>query len=534
MSEETETERPNILIILADDMGYSDLGCYGSEIRTPNLDRMAQNGIRFTQMYNCARCCPTRASLLTGLYPHQAGVGHMVQDRGFPEYQGYLRDDCVTLAEVLRMGGYRTYMSGKWHVGGPINPLRPETWAVGEPGHPTPRQRGFDRYWGTLGGAGSYFHPHALLDDDTVIHPGSADYDLGYYYTDAISDHAAAMIEETAQANRPFLLYVAYTAPHWPLHALPEDIAHYEGRYRKGGWDALRTARHEELKGLGLLNPKWEISPRDEQAPPWPEVQYKDWEDMRMAVYAAQVDRMDQGVGKIMATLRRLGLEEHTLVMFLSDNGGCAEFLAEDGHTQRYATQTLDGKPIRTGNIPNVRPGGPDTFMSYDLPWANASNSPFRLYKHWVHEGGIATPFVVQWPAVIRGGRIEHMPCHVIDIMATCLEVSGVPYPKEYNGQAITPLEGESLAPVLRGESWLRKRPLFWEHEGNLAVRDGRWKLVRKYPGDWELYDMVEDRTELHDLHHANAAQAERMIRMYHEWAERCHVRDWPLPRPQE
>ncbi len=260
--------RPNIILMMADDMGFSDIGCYGSEIQTPNLNGMAARGVRFTQLYNCARCCPTRASLLTGLYPHQAGIGHMVGNYGIPEYQGYLRDDCVTLAEALKAGGYQTYMSGKWHVGGSYDPLAPETWNPGECGHPTPCQRGFDHYYGTLDGAGSYFHPHAMLEDDSIIHPEGAETG-DFYYTDAISDRAVGMIEDAAQSDDPFFMYVAYTAPHWPLQALPEDIAQYEGRYRKGGWDGLRTARHEEMKGLGLVSKTWDISPRDEQAPPW-------------------------------------------------------------------------------------------------------------------------------------------------------------------------------------------------------------------------------------------------------------------------
>jgi arylsulfatase len=280
---------------------------------------------------------------------------------------------------------------------------------------------------------------------------------------------------------------------------------------------------------MGILSDRWPISPRDEAARPWEDVASKDWEAMRMAVYAAQVDRMDQGIGCILTELRTLGLEENTLVIFLSDNGGCAELLKEDGWSQRYATQTPGGQPIRTGNIPDVQPGGPDTFMSYDLPWANASNAPFRLYKHWVHEGGIATPLVVQWPAVMQAPRIIHGAAHVIDLMATCLDVAGVAYPTSYEGRGITPLEGESLAPALREAGWQRDRPLFWEHEGNRAVRDGRWKLVNKYPGAWELYDMVEDRTELNDLSEVSGPRVKRMTHEYEGWAVRCGVRDWPV-----
>ena len=251
-----------------------------------------------------------------------------------------------------------------------------------------------------------------------------------------------------------------------------------------------------------------------------------------MAVYAAQVDRMDQGVGKIVGRLRELEIEENTLVLFLSDNGGCAEFLAEDTNRKepfRYDVPTRAGRPMRIGNTPKIQPGPADTFASYDLPWANASNSPFRLYKHWVHEGGIATPLIVHWPAAVKSSDIVHQPCHVIDIMATCLQVAGVDYPEEFGGQRITPLEGESLVPLIQGREWQRERPIFWEHEGNRAVRDGSWKLVRKYPGNWELYDMEKDRTELNDLAEKEKGRVDEMVRMYGEWAERCGVLEWPI-----
>ncbi|HEY6740422.1 MAG TPA: sulfatase-like hydrolase/transferase, partial [Actinopolymorphaceae bacterium] len=316
--------RPNIVLILADDMGFSDLGCYGSEIRTPNLDRLAASGLRFMQMYNAARCCPSRASLLTGLYAHQAGIGHMMADHGHPAYQGHLNRRCVTLAEVLRGQGYTTLMSGKWHVGGAYNILESATWRPGDAAHPIPTQRGFDRFYGIVSGAASYYYPRTLMRDDEFIPLETS----GYYLTDAITDNAVQMVE-TAPRDRPFLLHVAYTAPHWPLHAPDELIARYEGTYRKG-WDAVRTARHEELKGLGLLDRGWAISPRDADAPPWEETADQDWEDLRMATYAAQVECLDAGVGRIMEALRRLGLESDTLVMFASDNGGSAEFLAEE------------------------------------------------------------------------------------------------------------------------------------------------------------------------------------------------------------
>jgi arylsulfatase A-like enzyme len=525
-----EQRRPNIVLILVDDMGFSDIGCYGSEISTPNLDALAAGGLRFSQMYNCARCCPTRASLLTGLYPHQAGVGHMVGDGGTRAYQGYLRDDCVTVAEALGAGGYRTLMSGKWHVGGPYQGNRPDTWDPGSAGHPIPVQRGFDQHYGMLGGGGSYFRPPYMVRDDHLIETEGDD----YYLTDAISDEATLMIETAAGEPEPFFLYVAYTAPHWPLHALPEDIARYRGEYRRPGWDGVRTARHEELKGQGILSPEWEITARDVSAQAWGDVEAKDWEDLRMAVYAAQVDRMDQGVGRITGKLQELGITEDTLVLFLSDNGGCAEFLAEESNLKqpfRYDTPTRDGRPMRIGNTPTIDPGAADTFASYDLPWANASNTPFRLYKHWVHEGGISTPLIAHWPNGISASGLAHQPRHVIDLMATCLDAAGVPHPGERHGVAVSSLEGESLLPAFQGRDRERERPIFWEHEGNSAVRDGIWKLVRRHPGPWELYNMERDRTETQDLATSEPGRVQAMVAMYDEWAQRCEVREWPLNR---
>ncbi|MFW6292478.1 MAG: arylsulfatase [Spirochaetota bacterium] len=528
------TARPNIVVVLADDMGFSDIGAFGSEIATPHLDSLAESGVRFTQFYNSARCCPSRASLLTGVDPHVAGVGHMVSDYGLPGYRGYLGSDVVTIAEALRIGGYETMLSGKWHVGGEYHPADEAQWRVaGQPGHPTPRQRGFDHYYGTLTGGGSFFRPPTLVRDDEFIEPDSP----LYHYTDAIGTEAQRMID-TADAERPFFLYLAYTAPHWPLHAWEEDIARYENRYR-GGWDAVRTARHEELKARGIVDDRWEISSRDPSSHPWYDEQYQEWEDLRMATYAAQIEQMDRSIGGVLDAIRRRGDLDNTLVMFLSDNGGCAEFLREDGDINTwpgfYARPTLDGRPVHVGNTPGLRPGGDQTFMSYDLPWANASNSPFRLFKHWVHEGGIAAPFIASWPARLSGG-ICHAPYHVKDIMATCLEAAGVDYPSEYNGNAIVPTTGESFLPAAeqadgRMGVFARSAPIYWEHEGNRAVRDGEWKLVCKFPGTWELYNMNDDRTELRDLAAGEVDRVRRMSADYDAWAQRSNVVHWPVPR---
>ena len=523
--------KPNIIVILVDDMGYSDIGCFGAEIRTPNLDSLAEGGLRFSQMYNSARCCPSRAALLTGLNPHQAGIGHMVADLGVPEYQGYLKENAVTIAEALKADGYSTYMSGKWHVGGDYNLADPNSWTPSAPNFPTPTQRGFDRYFGILAGAGNFYFPKTLMAQDALVPLSDLD---DFYLTDAISDNAVSMIGEAVAQDSPFFMYVAYTAPHWPLHAHEEDIARYEGQYRSG-WEELRASRHEKLKGEGLVDEKWEISPRDVDSPPWDDVDDPDWQDIRMAVYAAQIDRVDQGVGRILTALRSAGADDNTLIMFLSDNGGCAEFLAEDGvmpQPARYGGVNPDGNPVVVGNIPGLRPGGPQTFMSYDLPWANASNTPFRRFKRWTHEGGISTPFIMSWPARIREAGIVHSPVHLIDIMSTCLDAAGASQPTERAGQQTIPIEGESMLPAIDRGDWARERPIVWEHEGSRAVRQGRWKLVSAIGGGWELYDMELDRTELDDLYTRNRSKSRDLERIYEEWAERCGVLPWSVINP--
>lgn len=528
MADTSADRKPNIVLILADDMGFSDLGCYGSEIATPNLNALAAGGLRLTQMYNGARCCPTRASLLTGLYAQQAGVGHMVNKLGDPAYQGYLNDHCVTIAEAFRPAGYRTLMAGKWHVGGQYG-RDPQHWHAGETGYPTPLQRGFDHHYGTLAGAGSYFHPHTLQRDGEYVQPAGDD----YYYTDAIGREAAAMIEQAAEDNLPFFCYVAYTAPHWPLHAFPEDIARYRGSYRQG-WDAVRAARSARQRELGILPAEWTMSPRDAQSPNWESLsaERQDWEDARMATYAAQVARMDRSVGLVLAALRQSGVAQNTLVLFLSDNGGCAELLREDGRNESAPPLTRNGRPVRVGNVPGLLPGPADTYMSYDLPWANASNTPFRLYKHWVHEGGISTPLIASWPGVIPAGGISHSPCHLIDVLPTALAAAGVGHPA--TAGSVLPPEGESLLPLLQGNwGWQRERPLCWEHEGNRAVRHGHWKLVSKFPGDWELYDMARDRTEVHDLADEQPAVVQDLAAVYDTWASHCGVLPWDDIRPQ-
>jgi len=507
--------RPNIVLMMADDMGFSDIGCYGGEINTPNLNRMAAEGLRFTQFYNTARCCPTRATLISGLYAHQAGVGHMMGDYGVPGYRGDLNRECVTIAEVMKSAGYQTFMSGKWHV----------TPAPSTSKHNWPRQRGFEKFFGTIHGAGSFYDPVSLTRDNTPIAPEGDD----FYYTDAIAENAATFIRGSKAKDAPFFIYVPFTAPHWPMHAPPEDIAKYKGRY-DGGWDALRRERHRRMIDMGIVDSRWPLTERDPNAPAWEDVPgaERPWFARRMEVYAAMVDRLDQAVGTILESVRDIDAEENTLVLFLADNGGCAEELRPGSKAYHIPEKTLDGRPVQSGNLRTLMAGPDDTYQSYGLPWANASNTPFRLYKHWVHEGGISSPLVVYWPAGVKArGGLTSQPGHLIDLMATCVDVGGAEYPTVYQGHEITPLEGKSLAPLFAGGEREGHDAIFWEHEGNRAVRQGKWKLVSRYPGGWELYDIEADRTELNDLAPKYSARVERMAAVYERWAARANVVPW-------
>ena len=493
-------KRPNIVLIMVDDMGWSDIGCYGSEIRTPNIDRLAREGTRFTQFYNTARCCPSRAALLTGLYPHQTGVGHMVADYGDPAYRGFLNDRCVTAGEALRQAGYATYMSGKWHVGA-------------EPAH-WPRQRGFDRYFGLISGASNYWrldsNRRMALDDQPYTPPD----DGSFYMTDAFTDYAVNYIEEHRTGERrgdPFFLYLAYTAPHWPLHAHESDIARYRGTYDQG-WDVLRLQRHERQKRMGLVDPQWDLSPRDPKAAAWDSLDDAQKAEFahRMAVYAAQVDRMDQGVGRVLAALEQQGILENTIVLFLSDNGGCHEEIDR--------------------GVAGVPAGGADSFASYGLPWANASNTPLRLFKTYVHEGGIASPLIARGPGV-KPGVVRHDVGHVIDLLPTCLDLAGAAFPETYEGRQITPVEGRSLAPLLGGGRRDEHEAIYWEHEGNRAMRRGDMKLVSAHGGEWELYDLHADRTETRNLARQQPDVVADMQADYQQWASRVGVQPWPEVR---
>ncbi len=496
---------PNIVIVMADDLGYADLGCYGGEILTPHLDRLAENGVRFTQFYNTARCCPTRAALLTGVYPHQAGIGHMVANRGSPAYQGYLDSRSVTIAEALQPAGYTTLMTGKWHVGS-----QPGRW---------PLDRGFDRFFGTPSGGGVYFKESLQIRKNVffVLDQQRVDIPDDFYCTDAFTNYALQFVNDAAQQQKPFFLYLAHIAPHWPLQAKPADIAKYQGKYQKG-WDVVRANRFARQRAMKLVDPNWSLSPRDPRAQAWKDESAKQQRDLahRMAVYAAQIDCIDQNVGRLLATLERHKLLDNTLIFFLSDNGCSAE--GGPGGFRR-------GKPgaaIGTGL----------SYASLGLEWANVADTPFRKFKMNTHEGGIATPLIVHWPeGIARRGELEIQPGHVVDLLPTCLEVAGISYPKQRAGKATLPLAGQSLLPALRGHA-LPPRPLYWEHQGNRAIRVGDWKAVADHKQPWELYHLQRDRTETMNLAAQHPERLNDLRRQWDTWAQSVGVRPWPLKAP--
>jgi len=494
--------RPNIVVILVDDMGWSDIGCYGSEIPTPHLDALAKDGLRFTQFYNTGRCSPSRASLLTGHYPHQAGMGHLDGTfiRGHPGFQAKIASTSVTIAEVLKEAGYFTAMTGKWHLGQ-------------QRGTP-PWKRGFTRSLNLALGA-VHFHNQTGTRGDAKLYLNGAEKALNdpmfgeWYGTDLWSGWGLKFIDEARAEKKPFFLYIAHCAPHFPLMAPEPDIAKFRSKYM-AGWDKLRDERHRRQIAMGLVDAKWPLTPRADDSPAWeavPDAEKKRFDDI-MAIYAAMIHAMDRSVGTLVEGLKQRGAFGNTLILFLSDNGGNAE----SGPNGRYEGE---------------HPGDPHSNIFLGQNWATLNNTPFREWKHYVHEGGSATPLIAHWPAGVSpalNGNLNHQPAHLIDIMATAVELGAAEYPASFNDTAIKPMEGVSLKPALAGKAFARPQPLFFNHEDNRAVREGKWKIVSLRNKPWELYDLSADRTEMHNL---AAKQPERVVAMsaqYEAWAKRTHV----------
>ena len=503
--------RPNIVVVLVDDVGFSDLGCYGSEIPTPNLDKLAAEGVRFTQFYNTARCSTTRASLITGLYPHQAGMGwldHKVepQSKGF---HGRLLPRCVTIAEVLRDAGYFTAMTGKWHMGQ-------------QNGTP-PWERGFMRSLNSR--YGEVYFPHEddrpgtkmLYLNGREIPKDSPEIGKGEWYsTDLFTEWGLKFIDEARAEKKPFFLYLAQGAAHFPLRAPEEVIAKYRGKYM-AGWDKLREQRYEKQKQIGLIDPNWAMAARPPEVAAWEslDAQQQDRFDQIMAAYAAMIDRIDFAMGTLVAGLKERGELDNTLILFLHDNGGNAE-----------------GGPQGMTKGPGAI-GSPQSYVQLGMSWATLNNTPFRRYKHFTHEGGVSTPLIAHWPAGIvasRNGALEKQPGHLVDIMATCVDLAGAKYPAEFKGNKIEPLQGVSLRPGFDGKPLGRTEPIFWEHEGNKAVRDGKWKLVMRHRQPWQLFDMEADRTEQCDLSEVHPEIASRLEATWTAWAQRTYVDEWNGP----
>jgi len=539
----TTKEKPNIIVVMVDDMGFSDLSSYGSEINTPNIDKLATNGLQFTQFYNAGRCCPSRASLLTGLYAHKTGLGYMTaQDYGKPGYRADMNTECVTIAETLKEAGYGTYMAGKWHVN--LN-FKPE-----ESKHNWPLQRGFDKFFGTLIAAGSYWNPLTLVEGNEYVQASD-----DFYYTEAITDKSIDYITQH-DTEKPFFLYMAYTAPHWPLHAREEAIAKHRGKFSEG-WDVLREKRHQKLKDLGIVDANTVLPARDEKNIAWESVENKEWEQTRMEAYAGTIEHLDQGIGKLVTSLKEQGKLDNTIIFFLSDNGGDKTehingMIGNSGKpwsVMNYVpTHTKKGELVISGDYPGVALGPDTTYGGYGLKWANLSNTPFKKFKTYMHEGGISAPLLVHWPAGIQAkNELRKQPAHIIDIMATCLDIANVDYPKTFNDNVIKPIDGKSMLPIFKNDSKVHDT-LYWEHQGNKAIRIGDWKLVSKLEKNkWELYNLAIDRTETKNLSTQQPKRVAQLRKAYNTWAKASNVEPWesmsinviagkksPLARPRK
>ncbi len=527
-----ENARPNILFILADDLGYSDLGCYGGEIQTPNLDRLAQNGLRFSRFYNAGRSCPTRASLLTGLYPHQAGIGRMTFDQQLPGYRGTMTHNGVTIAEVLKEAGYHTGMIGKWHVA--ETPLRPDQreWLAHQVYHEEfapkenyPTHRGFEEFYGTIYGVVDYFDPFSLVNGEEPV----CEIPKDYYSTIALSDSAVAYINRYAQSEKPFFMYLSYHSPHWPLHALEEDIKKYEDTYTEG-WEAIRDARYERMQQLGIFSGQTDYLTNRQSTKEWETNPDRAWDARAMAVHAAMIDRMDQEIGKVLKALEATGQLDNTLIVFLSDNGCSPEICQEYEPGENDRPDMLrDGTPMIYPRNKEVMPGPETTYASLGPEWANVANMPFRFWKAKMYEGGICTPMIARWPKGIQveKGSVNNSMCHIIDFMATCLELGQAIYPTTYNGNEIRPVEGISLLPIFQTGKREGHEIIGFEHfnEKALMSKDG-WKIIQPNRKDatWELYDLNTDRTEKDNVAGRYPERLNRMVSQYEGWAKRTMV----------
>jgi arylsulfatase len=504
-----EKQRPNIVVILIDDMGFSDLQCYGGEVPTPNINKLATEGVRFTQFYNTARCSPSRAALLTGLYPHEAGMGFLdnMVVPGSKGTQGKLRDDCVTMAEVLDAAGYFTIMTGKWHLGS----------MHGTP----PDKRGFTR--SLCAPIGELYFPDQKQRREQGLVLNGVRHELddpifgkNWYGLDLVADWGLKFIDEAIAAKKPFFYYLPHSAVHFPLQVPKEDFEKYRGKY-KVDWQKLREARHQRQIEMGLVDAKWPLTPLPPDVPEWNTLsdEDKDHFDKIMSVYAGVIDHLDRSIGHLVDGLKQRGVLDNTVIFVMSDNGGNAE---------------SGPKGVLIGK----RPGEPQGTVFIGQCWATLANTPFWRYKHFTHEGGVATPLIVHWPEGIakdREGKLESQPGHLVDIMPTVVELTGAKYPTEFKGHAIQPEEGTSLVPAIAGKPIDRREPIYFAHEGNRGLRDGKWKLVMKYKGPWELYDMEADRTERHDVIKENPDRAKKMIAEWDAWAKRADVDEWTGPK---
>ncbi|QBG48813.1 arylsulfatase [Verrucomicrobia bacterium S94] len=486
--------KPNILIILTDDMGYSDLGCYGGEIETPALDLLAAEGLRFSEFYNCSRCWVSRSALMSGCY-----------------IEWFRGPKNVTIAQLLKTAGYETGMVGKWHA---------SDKSEGPGGPNAPFQRGFDDFFGTLSGAGSYYDPHTLTRNDQAITAGE-----DFYYTDRIGEEAVRQIEKFAVTDCPFFQYIAFTAPHWPMHAPEAVVQKYINRYNDG-WEVLRNERYARMLQMGIIDAeRYPLPPMEPEVPKWEEVEHKEWYARQMAIYAAMVDIMDRNVGRIVDALKRTDQFENTLIVFLNDNGACAE-IPKSGGSSSYilAKAEARGETLAEGEDFRAKMGSPLTFSAVGPYWANAQNTPMRRYKKNVHNGGVLTPAIMHWPAglKVQAGSISRQRGHVVDMMATCLELAGVDYPKTFNGTKLMQPDSKSLVPVLNGEPVPRDHTYFFRHAGTAAVVKGDYKLVKDKGGKWELYDLTKNRTETDDIAGQHPERVAELSRLWNnKWGKK-------------